>query len=70
VIALWWQFLWLFIGTLAVFGVLSGAMSLLTRVIGEERLKRWVGGSAFTAPGQGTRVRGHHALLQLGRRAC
>lgn len=52
-IARGWQFLWLFIGTLVLFGALSGGMSLLTRFIGEERLRRWVGGNAFTAPVKG-----------------
>lgn len=49
VIALLWQFVLLLIGTLFLFGALSAAMSLLTRYIGEERLRRWLGGNAFTA---------------------
>lgn len=48
-----WQFAWLFIGTLTLFGCLSAAMSLLTRFIGEQRLRRWAGGNAVTAPLKG-----------------
>lgn len=48
-----WQFLALLLGTLVLFGALSGATSLLTRWIGAERLRRWVGGSAVMAPVKG-----------------
>lgn len=48
-----WQFAALFVATLTLFGVLSAAMSLLTRRIGEQRLRRWVGGSPVTAPLKG-----------------
>ena len=48
-----WQFLLLFVGTSVLFAALSAAMALLTRFIGEERLRRWVGGNAFTAPLKG-----------------
>ncbi len=53
VTALLWQFVLLLIGTLLLFGALSAAMSLLTRFIGAERLRRWVGGNAITAPVKG-----------------
>lgn len=48
-----WQFHVLLCGTLVLFGVLSAAMTLLTRRIGAERLRRWVGGNAVTAPVKG-----------------
>lgn len=51
--ALLGQFVALLVGTLVLFGVLSAAMTILTRFIGEERLRRWVGGNAFTAPLKG-----------------
>jgi len=48
-----WQFLALLGGTLVLFGVLSAAMTVLTRWIGAERLRRWVGGNPVTAPVKG-----------------
>ena len=48
-----WQFALLLVGTLALFGVLSAGLSLLTRFVREERLRRWVGGSVVTAPIKG-----------------
>lgn len=48
-----WQFVALFAGTVVLFGTLSAAMSLLTRFIGAERLRRWVGGSAFAGSAKG-----------------
>ncbi|CAN5308412.1 permease [soil metagenome] len=48
-----WQFLALLSGTLVLFGVLSAAMTVLTRWIGAERLRRWVGGNPVTAPVKG-----------------
>ncbi len=51
--SLLWQFLVPLGGTLVLFGVLSAAMTLLTRRIGAERLRRWVGGNAVTAPVKG-----------------
>lgn len=52
-IELAWQSAGLFAGMLALFGVLTTAMTLLTRRIGEQRLRRWLGGSSFTAPLKG-----------------
>jgi len=43
------QFLALLVGTLVLFGALSVLITLLTRLIGEKRLRRWVGGNAITA---------------------
>lgn len=43
----------LLLATLVLFGLLSAAMTLLTRFIGEERLRRWVGGNTFAAPLKG-----------------
>lgn len=48
-----WHFAALFTGTVALFGTLSAAMMLLTRVIGEARLRRWLGGGPVAAPLKG-----------------
>lgn len=57
VIAVVWRFTLLFVATAALFAALFAAltvaMTLLTRRIGEERLRRWVGGNSFTAPLKG-----------------
>lgn len=47
------QFVLLFAGTLLLFAALSAAMSLLTRFIGEARLRRWLGGGPIVAPLKG-----------------
>lgn len=48
-----WQFVLLFAGTLLLFAALSAAMSLLIRFIGEDRLRRWLGGGSVIAPLKG-----------------
>lgn len=47
------RFVVLFAGTLILFGALTVGVTLLTRYVGEERLRRWVGGSTITAPLKG-----------------
>ncbi len=47
------QFALLLLATLLLFGALSAAMTLLTRVIGAARLRRWVGGGPVSAPIKG-----------------
>jgi uncharacterized protein len=56
VIARLWQFALLFAGMLALFAGLTVAVTLLTRRIGEARLRRWLGGGAVTAPLKGLAV--------------
>lgn len=43
----------LYAGMLALFAVLTAATTLLVRRLGEDRLRRWMGGTAVTAPLKG-----------------
>lgn len=48
-----WQFGSLFVGMLVLFAGLTAGVTLLTRWIGEERIRRWLGGTTYTAPLKG-----------------
>lgn len=48
-----WQFGSVFVGLLVLFAGLTAGVTLLTRWIGEERIRRWLGGTTWTAPLKG-----------------
>lgn len=48
-----WQFMSLFVGMLVLFAGLTVGMTLLARRIGDDRLRRWLGGTTVTAPLKG-----------------
>lgn len=51
-----WQFASLFAGMLVLFAALTAGMALLTRWVGEDRLRGWLGGTTCTAPLKGLAV--------------